>query len=93
MKIELDQVGKRYRMEWILRGVSLQFEAGKRYAITGPNGSGKSTLLKILSGHLTPSKGKVLYSYQNKALDNANVYRHLAYAAPYIELIEELSLW
>ncbi|MCO6478328.1 MAG: ABC transporter ATP-binding protein [Phaeodactylibacter sp.] len=93
MKIELDNVGKRYRMEWILRGVSLHFEAGKQYAITGPNGSGKSTLLKILSGHLTPSKGKASFFHQQKKLDNATVYRHLSYAAPYIELIEELSLW
>ncbi len=93
MKIELDNVGKRYRMEWILRGVSLQFEAGKQYAITGPNGSGKSTLLKILSGHLTPSKGSARFFHQNTPLDNTGVYRYLSYAAPYIELIEELSLW
>ena len=93
MKIELDNVGKRYRMEWILRGISLQFEADKQYAITGPNGSGKSTLLKILSSHLTPSKGKVRYFHGLKALDHTTAYRHLSYAAPYIELIEELTLW
>ena len=92
MKIELSQVGKRYRMEWIFRGISLRFEAGKQYAITGPNGSGKSTLLKILSGHLTPSKGKARYFLENKPLEIAAAYRHLSYAAPYIELIEELTL-
>lgn len=93
MRIELDKVGKRYRMEWILRGLSIHFEAGKRYAITGPNGSGKSTLLKILSGHLTPSRGKARFFLGQQAVDTASVYRHLSYAAPYIELIEELSLW
>ena len=35
----------------ILRGVSMRFEVGKRYAILGPNGSGKSTLVNAIMGH------------------------------------------
>lgn len=92
MKVELQQVGKRFRRDWILRGVDLLIEPGSRMAITGPNGSGKSTLLKMICGHLTPSKGKVNYSLASKKLELDQVYAHLAYAAPYIELIEEFSL-
>jgi ABC-type multidrug transport system ATPase subunit len=92
MRIELEKVAKRYRREWILRKVNLTIEAGKKYAIEGPNGSGKSTLLRILSGHLTPSKGKILHLINGVAIDQDEVYRHLSYAAPYIELIEELTL-
>jgi ABC-2 type transport system ATP-binding protein len=92
MRVELKGVSKRFRMEWVLRQVDLVFEPGKRYAVTGPNGSGKSTLLKILSGHLTPSQGKINFSLQGQALEVANVYEHLSYAAPYIELLEELTL-
>ena len=55
MEVSFRNIGKRYRYEWIFRGVDFTFEAGKKYAILGPNGSGKSTLLKVLSGHLTPS--------------------------------------
>lgn len=34
----------------ILKGINLEFEAGKTYAIMGRNGSGKSTLLSIIMG-------------------------------------------
>lgn len=92
MKIELKGAAKRFRNEWVLRKIEATFEAPYRYAITGPNGSGKSTLLRMLSGHLSPSKGKISFSLLDKPLDSALVYRHVAYAAPYMELIEEFSL-
>lgn len=92
MRIELSEVSKRYRREWILRQITLLLEPGGRYAVTGPNGSGKSTFLKILSGHLTPSKGKINFSIGGEKLAIADVYQHLAFAAPYIELIEEFTL-
>jgi len=92
MKVELNQVGKRFRRDWVLRGVDLVIEPGSRMAITGPNGSGKSTLLKMICGHLTPSKGKVSFSEDGKKIELDQVYLQLAYAAPYIELIEEFTL-
>ena len=90
--IQLDTIGKRFRYEWIFRNISTTFEQGRRYAILGPNGVGKSTLMKILSGHLTPSSGKMTVKINDKTLDADDIYRHVNYAAPYIELIEELTL-
>lgn len=92
MRIKLTNVAKRYRREWILRQINLDLKAGGRYGIKGPNGSGKSTLLKMLSGHLTPSKGTISFTQQDQELPTPEVYRYLAYAAPYIELIEEFTL-
>ena len=91
-EIILNNVGKRFRYEWIFRNVSTNFEQGRRYAILGPNGIGKSTLMKILSGHLTPSEGKMMVQINGKTLDVDAIYQHVNYAAPYIELIEEFTL-
>lgn len=45
----------------ILKGVSVQFEQGKSYAITGPSGSGKSTLIHLLAGLDVPTHGTVTF--------------------------------
>lgn len=92
MTIELTDAGKRFRYEWIFRKLHYQFHAGQRYALLGPNGSGKSTLMKVLSGHLTLSKGRAVFLREGKPVDPDHVYRSVAYAAPYIELIEEFTL-
>ena len=95
IEIVLKNIGKRFKLDWIFRQLDYTFEAKQQYAILGPNGSGKSTLMKILSGHLTPSQGSI--SFQSVALsiniEKDSVYRYISYAAPYIELIEELTLW
>lgn len=44
----------------ILRGITLDFQPGKFYAIIGPNGAGKSTLLRAMTGELKPASGAVL---------------------------------
>ncbi len=92
LRVELEQIAKRYRHEWVFEQVTLQLESGGRYAITGPNGSGKSTLMRILSGHLSPSRGAIRFFRGDRPLDGNEVYRELSYAAPYIELIEEFTL-
>lgn len=92
MNITLKNLGKRYRLEWVFRGMDYRFEAGGRYAILGSNGSGKSTLMKVLSGHLSPSKGIASFDIQGKKILAEDVYKQISYAAPYIDLIEELSL-
>ncbi|HFA48954.1 MAG TPA: ABC transporter ATP-binding protein [Bacteroidetes bacterium] len=92
MKITFQQVSKRYRYDWVFKNIDYSFEEAGRYAVTGPNGSGKSTLMKLLSGHLSPSKGKAVFFWKNKKVEAEDVYLHISFAAPYIDLIEEFTL-
>ena len=91
MQITLTNTGKRYNREWIFRHFDYQFSAGKKYAITGANGSGKSTLLQVIAGALTHNEGTVEMSANGSPVIEENCYQHVAIAAPYLELIEEMT--
>ncbi len=88
----LDNIGKKFKREWILKDFSSTFNTNQSVAVTGPNGSGKSTFLKLISGFLTPTKGSISYSLNNVPINNQNIYKHVAYAAPYIDVFEEYTL-
>ncbi len=51
----------------ILKGISLQVNAGEVHAVMGPNGSGKSTLSQVLAGRdgYTVTKGSITYNGKN----------------------------
>lgn len=90
MEIILSNAGKRFNREWIFRNFSYTFQLGKSYAITGPNGSGKSTLLQTIAGAIGPSEGTVAYNKDSKA-ETENAYQFISIAAPYLEVIEEMT--
>lgn len=92
MIITAEQIGKKYRKEWIFRRVELTLTAGTSYTFVGPNGSGKSTLLQLLAGSLPATEGSLMYSLNGRTLDPDDWFRHVSMAAPYLELVEELTL-
>lgn len=92
MKIRLSNAGKRFNREWIFRGADLEFVSGVSYAVTGPNGSGKSTLLQTIGGMLLPSEGKVSFSVSDQPVATEEDYRYISFCAPYLEVIEEMTL-
>jgi ABC-type branched-subunit amino acid transport system ATPase component len=59
-RIRAEAVTAGYGGDPVIRGISLQSEAGQVVSIVGPNGSGKSTLLKSLVGVVLVSTGRVL---------------------------------
>ena len=92
MTIKLTNVGKRFNREWIFRHYNFEFTSAKSYAITGPNGSGKSTLLQIIAGATLLSEGGIEYYNESKKIAPEDLYTYISIAAPYLELVEEMTL-
>jgi ABC-2 type transport system ATP-binding protein len=91
MKITLIDAGKRFNRDWIFRHLHYEFFPAHSYAIIGPNGSGKSTLLQAIAGAIAISEGSVHYECSAEiAPDEA--YRHLSLCAPYLEVVEEMTV-
>ncbi|MBI3595725.1 MAG: ABC transporter ATP-binding protein [Nitrospirae bacterium] len=61
----LKEVGFRYGLEWVLKGINLTIERGEILGIIGPNGSGKTSLLKILARQQRPVEGDVRFESTN----------------------------
>ena len=59
--LEIDNLFFRYTGSdnYILKGVSMSLEKGKKIAIVGENGAGKTTLIKLIIGIYHPDKGRV----------------------------------
>ena len=92
MQITVQDLGKRFINDWVFRHLNLQLLENQAYAITGPNGSGKSTFLQIIAGIQPATEGTLSYQYQQAILSPEFLFRHLSFAAPYQELIEEMTL-
>src|SRR6188474_3725277 len=92
MKISLTDAGKRFNRDWIFRHLTYEFSAGRSYAIIGPNGSGKSTLLQVLSGAMQVNEGNIQCSIDNAQCSIEELYKHVSICAPYLEVVEEMTL-
>lgn len=92
MEVRLDNLGKKFGREWIFRTLGHTFSKENHTVISGSNGSGKSTLLQVISGSLMESEGKINYWLDEKKIPQEEIYQHLSYAAPYLELMEDFTL-
>lgn len=92
LKISLENIGKKFKNEWIFRNLSFEFSKNEPIAIIGPNGSGKSTLMQALAGAIPINEGNVVYSENMVIIPEDKWHESLSFSAPYLELIEEFTL-
>jgi ABC-type sugar transport system ATPase subunit len=57
--LRMSEVSKSFGATRALAGVSLKARGGEVLALIGENGAGKSTLMKILSGAISPDRGRM----------------------------------
>jgi branched-chain amino acid transport system ATP-binding protein len=59
--LELEQVSRFFGALRAVNGVNLTVDRHERRALIGPNGAGKTTLFNLITGHLAPSAGRILF--------------------------------
>ena len=91
--LEMKNVRYAYGKHTVLRGISVQFEQGKMYAILGPSGCGKTTLLSLLGGLDSPANGQILYQGEDIAKAGLANHRrsHVAFIFQSYNLIDYLT--
>lgn len=80
----------------IVKEVSFTLQAGQNLAIAGETGSGKSSLLKMITGHIQPDAGQVLF--KNKRVEGPLEkllpgHPDIAYLSQYFELRNNYTVY
>ena len=63
--IALENIGKRFHTNWILKDISFEVKKGHSLVVLGLSGSGKTVLLKIIANLISPDLGKVTLATHN----------------------------
>ncbi|MGL4632328.1 MAG: ABC transporter ATP-binding protein [Leadbetterella sp.] len=92
IKIEIEDLGKKFSAEWIFRHLSYTFDPIQPTVVLGSNGSGKSTLLKSLASMIPQNEGHILYTIDDQKIPDDEIHSHISFVGPYVELIEEFTL-
>lgn len=92
MELEFRVASRKFPGQVVFQNLNLHIESGSRWSILGGNGSGKSTLLKTAYGALSLSSGDVIHRQNGAKIEAQAAALKIAYAAPYFELIEELTV-
>ena len=92
--MEVKNVGYTYdNRRKVLRGINVQMEQGKLYAILGPSGCGKTTLLSLIGGLDSPTSGQILFEDQDIAKTGLSDHRknHVSFIFQAYNLIDYLT--
>ena len=60
--LKVEHLSKSFGGVVAMRDVSIDFPTGSLTAIIGPNGAGKTTFFNLISGHIRPDAGRVLFN-------------------------------
>jgi branched-chain amino acid transport system ATP-binding protein len=70
--LQVENLRKSFADFKAVNGADLRVGRGELVAVIGPNGAGKTTLFNLITGHLKPDKGRILF----KGEDISNLPAH-----------------
>jgi len=90
-KIEFKNLTKIFGRRLVFAGINKTFVSPNIYGIAGSNGSGKSTISKLIAGVVSPTKGKIVHSINNKTILSEELHKYVGFVSPYLVLYDEFS--
>ena len=63
--LRVEEVQKSFDSFVAVAEANLVVERGEVIAVIGPNGAGKSTLFKLITGHLKPNRGRIIFKNED----------------------------
>jgi heme exporter protein A len=84
-------LGKLFGSRKVFANISFELSTGQSLALTGSNGTGKSTLMMLILGLYHPTRGKIEYTEDSKALTESQIRDSTSLVSPYLNLYDQLS--
>jgi len=88
MVVRVEDLHAGYGLTTVLRGVSIEAQAGEAIAVIGPNGAGKTTLLKAMIGMVRPTRGRV--DFDGRHLNGLRAFQVARLGLVYVPAEREL---
>ncbi len=89
--IRVEGVEKRYGSFQAVHPLDLHVRAGEVFGFLGPNGAGKTTTIRMLSGVLTPTRGRIVIAGVDIAQDPVGSKRNVGYIPDRPYLYDKLT--
>lgn len=88
--LQVQHISKKVEDKKIIDDISFEQNALQKTAIAGESGSGKTTLLKMITGHVQPTSGTILFNNERVIGPDEKLlpgHKHIAYLSQHYELL------
>jgi len=90
--IEVENLGKTYVDEPVVRDLSFFVPEGQVLGFLGPNGAGKTTVMRMLTAFLPPTTGRVVVAGVDLDQDPVALRRNIGYLPENVPLYPEMRV-
>jgi ABC-2 type transport system ATP-binding protein len=90
--IEVENLGKTYVDEPVVRDLSFFVPEGQVLGFLGPNGAGKTTVMRMLTAFLPPTTGRVVVAGVDLDQDPVELRRNVGYLPENVPLYPEMRV-
>ena len=90
--IEVENLGKTYVDEQVVRDLNFFVPEGQVLGFLGPNGAGKTTVMRMLTAFLPPTTGRVVVAGVDLDQDPVGLRRNVGYLPENVPLYPEMRV-